>query len=164
MARTFGSFAQGLRETANELPVRVNVLKVKAASTIVNDLIQSTPVDTGEAMSNWIVNPGEASTAIRAPFVPSPRGYVRRKKNQPHVWVHRVDPEATRQANLGPARAQAEVELAEIQPGEDIHITNNTPQIVPLNDGTPSRTGLFFVDRSIELARGIVGRSSILRD
>jgi hypothetical protein len=162
MARTFGEFGKQMRLLGEALPVRANTIKVTVASTINNDLLLSTPVDTGEAMSNWQIGT-EAATDIRPAFVASPRGFVSRKGGT-HTWTNRSDPEATRQANLGPARAAADAALAAIQPGDPIHITNNTPQIVPLNDGTPSRVGRFFVQRATELAKGVVTRLSLLRD
>lgn len=162
MARTFGEFGKQMRSLGVALPVRANRMKVTVASTINNDLLQSTPVDTGEAMSNWQVGP-ERGIGIRPPFVPSKRGYSA-KHGMFREYIHQADPESTRQANIGPARAAAESALEQIQPGQEIHITNNANHIVPLNDGTPSRTGGFFVERAMELAEGIVARLSLLRD
>lgn len=161
MARTFGDFARNLRQLGNELPVRVNALKVLVAATANNDLVRSTPVDTGTTMANWIVNADEAATEIRPAFVPSPKGFVS-KKGGAHIWTHRVDPDITRNANLSPALEAAQATLDSIQPEQTIHITNNVPHIGYLNDGTTSHPPIEFVERAIMLARDVVNRATIV--
>lgn len=161
MARTFGDFAKNLRQAAKDLPVRVNALKVQVAATANNDLVRSTPVDTGEAMSNWIVQADSAATDVRPAFVPSPRGYVS-KKGGAHVWTHKVDPDITRSNNLAPALQAAQSTLDSIQPEQTIHITNNVPHIGYLNDGSATHAPVQFVERAIILARDLVNRATIV--
>jgi hypothetical protein len=160
MARTFQDFAKQMKELAEFLPVRVNEIKITTASTIHNHLINNTPVDTGEAMSNWIIKANEAPTETRPPFVPSKRGYVA-KHGTFKDFIHQVPPEVTRSANLVPAKEQADKELATINPGDSIHVTNNVAHIKPLDQGNNGRPALNFADRAIMLARDTVKRAKL---
>jgi hypothetical protein len=69
MASTLGQLAKEMRDLAAAVPARANEIKQQVARTINFDLLETTPVDTGLAMSNWIVNLDQASTDIRGPFV-----------------------------------------------------------------------------------------------
>lgn len=160
MARSFGQAASELRKYAAALPVRVNGYKKNIVSTIHNNLLQTTDVDTGEAMCNWIITPGAPSSEVRPAFDPSPRGYVSRKGGS-RTWVHRVDPDITRQNNLAPAKEKAEDELAAIQPGEAVHIANNVEHIAFIDQGTPGLPGRHFADRAIVLAREVASRATL---
>lgn len=158
---TFGTAASNLRKLAAALPVRVNEYKKNIAGVVHNHLIQTTDVDTGEAMSNWIISPNSPATETRDAFVPSPSGYSLTSQSFGYEYKHRIDPEITRQNNLAPARQAAEAELASIQPGDSIHITNNVRHVVYLDQGTPGLPGRHFVDQAIVIARDVASRAPL---
>ena len=122
----------------------------KAAARVINfDLLQITPVDQGIAMSNWIVQNGDASDELRPAFVPSPTGKSVSSKGK-REWTNSVDPEVTRSANFGPANDLAQATIDQAQSGVDLHITNNLPYIQALDQGHSSQAAN-FVDRAIIL-------------
>lgn len=140
---------------ANKLSVFANATGQDAASTVLNDLTQVTPIDTGTAVSNWIVtlDSPALSGLILAPFVPSPKGRVKHG-----VWVHAVDPAITAQANV-PQTFQAGLAVIKSKKqGQSIFITNNAPYIELLNQGSSSQAPAGFVDRAI-----ILGEQSVKR-
>jgi hypothetical protein len=161
MASNLKSFAQQIRYLANNLPQQANEVKKQIARTVDFDLLQSTPVDTGQAVSNWQVTLNTPADNVRPAFAPPPEGYMK-QTNGVRVWTHRADPEATRQANLAPAMQLANQTIDAAQPSDVVHITNNLPYIQALDEGHSSQAEN-FVDRAILLASDIVKRANILR-
>jgi len=159
MARTLGELAKSMRELATSIPVRANELKQNVARTINFDLLNTTPVDEGVAMSNWIVNLDEASSEVREAFVPATKGKMV-QKDKVRTWTHSNDTEATRQANVEPALSLANTTIESSQPGQEIHLTNNLPYIQALDDGHSTQAKL-FVDRAIILGENLVSRATL---
>jgi hypothetical protein len=160
MAGTFGSLAKSLRTISAGLPNSVNELKKTVASTISTDLVRATQVDTGEAMSNWIVNSPNAVTIPRPAFVPSPKGKLIQIQYT-RLWEHAVPSGQTRRNNEGPALDAAAAALVEVQPGADIHITNSVPHINYLDNGTPHIEPANFGTRATILAQGVISRAKL---
>lgn len=159
MASTLGELSKQMRQLAKDIPSRANTLKQQVARTINFDLLQTTPVDTGAAVSNWIVNKNEAATEIREPFAPTKEGYMKTTKGVSE-WTHRNDPEVTRQANIQPALSLANETIDSSAAGEVIHITNNVPYIQALDEGRSKQANL-FVDRAIILGENVVSRATL---
>lgn len=127
------------------------------ASTILNDLTQVTPVDTGEAVSNWLVTLDSPALAlVLAPYAPSKKGRVKSG-----VWVHAVDPQITFQANA-PVAFQAGLAVIKTkQPGQSIFITNSSPHIGLLDAGSSSQAPAGFVDRAIILGEQVTKNAKL---
>lgn len=160
MARTLGDLAKQMRELAVNIPLRANDLKKNVTRTINFDLLQTTPVDTGLAVSNWQVQLDSAATEPREAFVPTPEGYMKQKDGIRN-WTHRGDPEVTRQANIEPALELANQTIESATPEQTIHITNVLPYIQALDEGHSAQAQL-FVDRAIILGRDLVSRANLV--
>jgi hypothetical protein len=161
MASSLKSFAQQIRYLANNLPQQGNEIRKQVARTVDFDLLQTTPVDSGQAVSNWQVTLNTPAEGVRPAFAPSPEGYMKQTSGV-RAWAHRVDPEATRQANIAPAMEVANQTIDAAQPDDVVHITNNLPYIQALDEGHSSQAEN-FVDRAILLASDVVKRANILR-
>jgi hypothetical protein len=161
MASTLGQLAKEMRDLAAAVPVRANEIKQQVARTINFDLLETTPVDTGLAMSNWIVALDEASADIRGPFVGALEGKMV-QKDKVRTWTHRGNTEATRQANKAPALALGNATIDSSQPGQEIHLTNNLPYIQALDEGHSSQAAL-FVDRAIILGEDLLTRAIVTK-
>ena len=159
MTSTLKGLSAQLRQLADELPIRANRIKQETARVVNFDLLQTTPVDTGQAVSNWQVTNGEPATDPRPAFVPSPEGYMKQADGV-KTWTHRGDTEATRQANIQPALKIAEEVIAAATPNEPICITNVLPYIQALDEGHSQQAAL-FVDRAIILGRDVASRVRI---
>lgn len=121
------------------------------ALTILSDLVQVTPVDTGTALSNWLLTVGAPAAALVPAHFPSPKGRVKRG-----VWEHAVDPVATAQANVTPTMDAAKAVLATKQPGQTIFITNGVSYISELDQGSSVQAPSGFVDRAIILGEDVI--------
>lgn len=141
MARSLKELSASVRMLATDLPDRANALKQDVARRINFDLLQTTPVDTGQAVSNWQVQNGEAATEPRPAFV-----------------AGGAEPEATRQANIEPAMQLANETVSAAQRGQPIHITNVLPYIQALDEGHSSQA-VNFVSRAIILGTDVVSRA-----
>lgn len=109
-------FAALTRKRASQIAIRVNEVKIEVATAGMYVLAQSTPVDTGEAVSNWQVGVGAPVVGTRAAYVPG---------------KDRSTEEANRHAVLEAARRP----LLSAKPGEVIHLTNSLDYIVDLDQG-----------------------------
>mgnify|MGYP006429495409 CR=1 FL=1 len=90
-------------------------------------IVLATPVDTGRARANWIV------------------GVNKR--------VEKSTEDADKSGRLTIAAGEAEIGKAEAD--DTIHITNNLPYIVPLNNGSSIQASAGFVQRGIGRAAAI---------
>lgn len=117
--------ADGIEDNANKLKRKV-ALAVDAA------VVLATPVDTGRARSNWIVELNAPSSQTIEPLAGVRHGH----------------------AGSGGAVARASIEAAKgeiekAQPGDMIHITNNLHYISALNDGTSAQAPANFVEEAV---------------
>src|SRR5437899_3337950 len=115
-----------LLDLANEMETlskRIGVFAKQVADdaslSILNDLIQTTPVDVGTALSNWQLTVGAPALGTIPAFAPSPKGRVKQG-----AWTHLVDPVLTAQSNLPAILESAKTVLASRQPGQSIFIAN----------------------------------------
>lgn len=138
----------------DKLPAKIaegaSQVAVLTTLAIVADLGSITPVDIGTAMSNWDVT---LDTPALDDFHPAFEPGVPFQRTGPG----QVNPNApaTREANLPILLDVANAILSNKIPGQSIFITNNTPYIVDLDNGTSVQAPAGFVDRSL-----IVGRET----
>ena len=148
--------ASYMQQLAVKIPDFGNQVAKDVASAILSDLTQVTPIDVGEAVSNWQVTVGSAAISRLPAFVPSPKGRVKDK-----VWIHRVDPAITAQANIPFIMQAGQAVLSKKKPGETVFIANNAPHIVDLDQGSSTQAPQGFVDRAIVLGIQIVGNARL---
>lgn len=141
---------------ANAVPDFGNQVAKDVANTILSDLTQVTPVDVGEAVSNWQVTLDAPAVSDVPAFAPSPKGRVVKG-----VWVHKVDPVITAQANVPPTVQAGQAEIAKKKPGQVLFITNNAPHIVQLDAGTSDQAPAGFVNRAMALGAQIIGNRKL---
>jgi hypothetical protein len=145
------TLADRIASMRKAIPAWASQIAVNVAIAVDNDLLQVTPVDSGTAMSNWIVTVGSPADETQPAFALSPRGKTM-EDNKTRLWVHAVDPEVTRSANLPLAQAAAQAVLQEKQTGKAIYLTNNLPYIIKLDNGSSSQFPGGFIDRALIVA------------
>lgn len=133
MAKSLLDLATRLRTKAASLPQTASNQSIAMAKTIVGYLATNTPVDTTQALSNWIVTLDSPSTDKILPYVAGRHG-------------------ETKAASASETIAAANVVLLKKKAGQVIYITNNQPYIQLLNDGTLSAQGSHFVESAVRLA------------
>lgn len=116
----------------------------RATALIVDQtVVLSTPVDTGRARSNWIVQSQFPSREVRNAYSPGKEG-------------------ATGSTNAQRAIAQARAVINSDQSGV-IWISNNLSYIDNLNQGSSAQAPAGFVEASVEAGRQELRRVSLLR-
>ena len=138
MARTLLDLAKSLERRAVSVGKVANERKKDYARVILRQLAYNTPVDTSEALSNWLVGIGGKVSGVIPARVPGSKGSTQRFSAEETI-------------------AEGLRAIDEAQPGQSIFISNNTPQIVPLNYGQHSQQGYGFVEYSLLYARRTVG-------
>lgn len=135
-----------LARWCDALPDRIDQsasdLAVKVADTINRDLIAHTPVDITAAVSNWQISIS-APVLFELPAIyPGVRG------------------------STAPQSRQAAVEygvrvLKTKKPGETIYLSNLTPYIIDLNNGTSKQEPPGFFERGILVGERLAANSSL---
>jgi hypothetical protein len=137
MAGNLLDLANRMEALKKRLPAAASDTAVKVAETIVADLAFHTPVDTSQALSNWIVTLDGKNVG----------------RIDPHFYGERG---STQKASAAQTIAQARQVLKNKKPGQTIYITNNLPYIRRLNEGYSGQAPAGFVERSVLIARKLV--------
>ncbi|MCC6425646.1 MAG: hypothetical protein IT435_02375 [Phycisphaerales bacterium] len=137
MPRDFGLLNLFANRTADRLPLAINVLVKGMARAITFYLIDGTPVDTGEARSNWLISLGVPLRGTIAPYTPYPKFSQANGRGRNET------------ANANAARQRAMSAIAARQPGQTLFIQNNVEYIGELNRGTSRQAPALFVEASV---------------
>ena len=129
---TLNVFANEINSLANRISQNIPRMVTDVAMSVVEFVADATPVDTGQASGNWKTQIGSPSSA----------------------W------------DAGPSSAQNSIDaaraaLAGLREGQVVHITNNVPYIVELNQGSSRQAPVGFVESAIVIAIGLIGRYDI---
>lgn len=136
MAKSLLELADSLERKAAAIEEAASKTAVDAALAIVGDLAYHTPVDTSQALSNWIVTLGSPAAGTIAPHFPGLQG-------------------STQRASAAETLNLAKAVLQNKKPGQAIFITNNLPYIVRLNEGYSGQAPAGFVERSVLIGRKV---------
>lgn len=133
MADTLATLSTRLSRRVDRFELKVDKRTKEIVGTTVMTAAEGTPVDSGEARSNWRI-----SAAVRTPGTVIP----------PYVPGEKLGINET--ANLGGVRAHANRVLALWKPAKDrpIAIFNNWEHIERLNSGEISQQGSHFIERA----------------
>lgn len=142
MSRSLLDLANDLEKKAAKIDADASKVAVDVALAIVGDLAYSTPVDTSQAISNWI-------TTLEAPA---------NFKQDPY---YQGEGGSTYRASAAETINQAKAALANKKPGQTIYITNNLPYIKRLNDGYSAQEPAGFVERAILIGRNVLRKFKI---
>jgi hypothetical protein len=139
---SLNGFGSRIDLLANNLERAVPNLIRKVALAADQAVVSQTPVDTGRARSNWIVQIGSAYTGTIGPRSPGSRG-------------------STGADNIQGSLSQAQAEIATYTQGE-IHITNNLPYIERLNNGWSAQAPSGYVEAAVLAAVNAVTANPLL--
>ncbi len=114
----------------------------KVGLAVDGSVVIATPVDTGRARSNWIVNSGSAATDTREPYSPGKEG-------------------STGGPNAQAAIDQGKATIAAHPKGADLHITNNLAYIGKLNDGSSAQAPPLFVEKAVQAGVNTIRAANI---
>lgn len=128
--------AKRLRGKAGAIEKEASRCAVEMAIGFVREVAYSTPVDTSQALSSWIVTIDDPTA----------------DKNPPHF---RGKGGSTRNISAAETVAQARQVLATKRPGQPIYIQNNQPYIRKLNDGGHSKQPGRFLEKGLFVMRSV---------
>lgn len=128
---TLGSFATRLREGAKQIPENVKSIRDEVALTVQNTLIEVTPVDDGDARTNWRIYGSESEGEV-------------------------ISTPASVEAGMADAKSQGASAVNQIGPGLPVYLVNRVPYIMKLNNGYSRQAPANFVRISVELASEVM--------
>lgn len=134
MGKSLKSLASSMRRKAERVPEIGNMLKVAGSRATLKELVEITPVDTSEAISNWQIGVGS-----RPPI-----------SLQPHFLGRRG---STRASSAGKSIDEGNIELKLARPGVPVFISNTAPYIGDLDRGTSMQFAGGFVPRALIIFR-----------
>jgi len=141
MTQTLREFARSFTALANQGNFGGNEVKKQVVIAVVRNLVNVTPVDTSQALSNWIVAVGSKSYARIQPYAFGQRG-------------------STQEISAAYAVAEAMKVLENVKPGQAVYISNNLPYIRKLNDGSSTQEPANFVARAELIGRKVAAAAS----
>lgn len=140
MAITLKKFAENMRIRAKKNPEIASKLAANVAYVIVTKAAVFTPVDTSQAMSNWVVS-------LDTPF----KGEI-----PAHNKGQNGD---TRWQSFDTVESLARYVLESKRAGQTIYITNNSDHILELNDGSSKQQAANFIQKAIYWGRRSLNES-----
>jgi hypothetical protein len=139
MAQDLTSFARRIRMYANRVGELGDEAVRAASSATLVELAYSTPIDTGEAVSNWQVGIGNAPSSAIPPYAAGEKGSTA---------------ETNRLAML--QAGQSAIDGYRSGEGMAVHIVNNAKHIGSLNDGHSTQAPRNFVELAVQNGREAV--------
>jgi len=137
-----------MRKASVSVERNADKLVKDVAIGVLTSVVRDTPVDTGQAKSNWQVAMMKPASGTRAAYVPGEKGSTSLDNTIAAIEM-----------------GQAKIENEYIS-GSEIHITNNLEYITDLNDGASSQAPPGYVQEAVLEALGKiqVAGFSILHD
>jgi hypothetical protein len=129
-------FERRIRLYANKAGELGDVAVKAASSATLRELAQATPIDTGEAVSNWQVGIGSAPSNAIPAFAPGHQGST-------------ADTNRLAMLEAGLAALDGYVSGQ----GAAVHIVNNAKHIGALNDGHSKQAPANFVEMAVAAGR-----------
>jgi hypothetical protein len=145
-------FAQSMNNLGNRIERRGPEVQRLVALEILRQVIFGTPVGNKEI---WL-EPGKARV-----------GYVGGRARANWFVGIGIAPAGTTEAiDAGGGQAlQAGADLIRTStPGLDIHLTNNLPYIVPLNQGHSHQAPAGFIERAIQIGTGLLASTRLTEE
>jgi hypothetical protein len=142
MTRTLTDLANSLEKRAAKLEDEASRLAVRTAETVLGDLVNVTPVDTSQALSNWQIGVGAPVDASIAPYFPGEKG-------------------STQSSSAASALAEGQAALKLKKPGQPIYISNVLRYIGRLNEGSSSQAPAGFVERAVLLGKRFLATAKL---
>lgn len=132
----FDTFADFLDKEFVDKIKRTSSQKVQSvAKEVLRDLVESTPVDTSAALSNWQVGLGAPVGSVIDAYALGEKG-------------------STQGLSSAEAIAVGATKIASHEAGQVIYISNNADYIEDLNNGrSPQQAQPGFVERAVERGR-----------
>jgi hypothetical protein len=128
---------------SNRVEKNANKIVQKAATAAIETLVEATPVDRGDAVSNWRAGKNYAPVGRIPAHVPGRKG-------------------STAEANQEVSLREAQTVINARKTGDTIYLVNNVPYIGRLNSGWSSQAPAGFIERGVAAGRAVIRRGRLL--
>lgn len=129
--KSFTAFSIALETTAENIEKNAAKLVREAAGSVHEVVVERTPVDTGQAISNWILSIGNRAGYTRRPFEPGSKGSTALENRS---WAIEKGRQTLLRYN---------------NPNSQVAITNNLHYIGELNNGSSQQAPAGFVEAAV---------------
>lgn len=126
------------------IEIGLNRVAKEVAIYLVKDLVDTTPVDTSKALSNWIVNQDFPLGIDLDPHYPGSGGSTRAESSRVSI-------------------ADATDGIRRKEPGSVLYISNYVEYITKLNQGSSRQAPAGFVEGAVDRARRTISKKKLLR-
>lgn len=130
-------FGRNMDRSGKNLPSSVNVVVKAVGRAVGHAVVDDTPVDQGQARSNWLPSLGVPIKGTIAPYQEYPKGSRGLGQGRRET------------ANASAAKARIDGAINARQPGQSIIIQNNLDYIRELNAGSSAQAPALFVQSAI---------------
>lgn len=139
-------FGRRIRVMSNRAIPGATEAVQSCAVAVATELVESTPIDTGRAISNWDAAVGNKTQGYVQAKVPGKKG-------------------SSRGASVAEAISRMTAKIRGYQAGKtaSINITNNAPYIGLLNAGSSTQAPAGFIEKAIQRGRQAIGNVRIFR-
>lgn len=134
MARTLKDLAKSMRSRADALPTLASDIAKAGVDAMLVEMVEVTPVDESTSLSNWQVNLGNPASDQLPAAVLGTKG-------------------STRGASAAKTLADGRSELQYKKPGQPIFLSNLTPWIGDLDNGSSRQFAGGFIPRALIVFR-----------
>lgn len=134
MAKNLDDLSILFAKRAKDFPVKANRLGGIVTMILVRELLEKTPVDTTQALSNWQVTLDRPAQTFIDAYVPGYGGYTSNASAAATVW-------------------EANIALDAKKLGQKIYVTNNAPYIRKLNSGSSKQAPAGFVEAALMMTK-----------
>lgn len=132
--RTLQDLSKSMRKRADSLDNLASDIAIAGVEAMLRELVEVTPVDTSEALSNWQVNLNNPAADALPPYSPGQSGSTRRSSSDKTI-------------------AEGLEELQYKKAGQPIFLSNLAPHIADLDRGSSRQFAGGFVSRALIVFR-----------
>jgi len=140
----FSALPSRMNKLGGTITKGVSKLTQDVAKGIGATVVDTTPVDTGLARSNWRATISAPASGVIPPYSPGNKLGIGESAN----------------ASAAKAQQKQAIEQFNVAKHDSIFITNNVPYIVALNNGSPIHAPSLMVEQGLQTGRAILQAKS----
>ena len=139
------NFARRMKITSVKVEKGANAMVFQTMAVVLQELVRATPVDTGQARSNWLVSLDIPRSDVVPAHAPGRHLGLNESANAQATIREGLDAMSGRKT------------------GQEVWITNNIYYIGRLNDGSSTQAPAMFVQKAVQAGRQKAASMRIFR-
>lgn len=150
---TIIQFSRNIRKIGSNIENNSVKLVKKVSKETLRELVEGTPVDTGEARSNWRVSVGGTKRSIIPPYAPGEHLGIQERRNAREAisaGIQEINTLKVGRYKRGTGEA-----------GSSVKISNNVPYIDDLRRGSSRQQPNDWVERAFSKAKILISQAKL---